>query len=73
MHTVRKLLSGVSGLTYTGYPLEALRVALKKLECLSNEDIHLIHHSERGVQYVSKEYVRMLLDQYITISMTNPR
>lgn len=30
----------------------------------------LIHHSDRGVQYCSAEYVKLLQDNHITISMT---
>ena len=42
----------------------------------NKEDIHLIHHSDRGVQYASAEYVKILLEHNITISMTetgNPK
>lgn len=54
----------------TKYPLEALKMALKRLDGVPSEDIHLIHHSDRGVQYASAEYVKMLLEHNITISMT---
>lgn len=60
----------------TKYPLEALKMALKRLDGVPSEDIHLIHHSDRGVQYASAEYVKMLLEHNITISMTetgNPK
>lgn len=60
----------------TKYPLEALKMALKRLDGVPSEDIHLIHHSDRGVQYASAEYVKILLEHNITISMTetgNPK
>lgn len=48
-------------------PLEALRMALS---ALAGRPIRLIHHSDRGLQYCSREYTG-LLDKYgITISMT---
>ena len=34
------------------------------------EALRLIHHSDRGSQYCSNEYVKMLKDSYIRISMT---
>jgi transposase InsO family protein len=53
-------------------PLEALKMALKDLP----EGSNLIHHSDRGTQYCCGEYVNILKDNGITISMTesgNPR
>nr|WP_121273958.1 IS3 family transposase [Pedobacter schmidteae] len=48
--------------------IRALQMAIK------NTGIHrqpgLIHHSDRGVQYCCKEYVKMLKDNNIRISMT---
>lgn len=35
-----------------------------------NQRIGLIHHSDRGSQYCSKEYVKLLNDNHIRISMT---
>ncbi|MBK8501407.1 MAG: DDE-type integrase/transposase/recombinase [Saprospiraceae bacterium] len=32
--------------------------------------LNLIHHSDRGVQYCSKDYVKLLLKEKIQISMT---
>ncbi len=58
----------------TQYPLEALRMALKRIE--GKKDINLIHHSDRGCQYASSEYVQLLKDNNIRISMTetgNPK
>lgn len=47
---------------------KALQMALssvKKFECKS-----LIHHSDRGIQYCSNRYVKLLQDYSIAISMT---
>jgi transposase InsO family protein len=60
----------------TVYPMEALRMALKRLECVDKSSIRLIHHSDRGVQYASRNYVKLLQDWGISISMTesgNPK
>ena len=60
----------------TVYPLKALRMAMKRLEGIPLEHIKLIHHSDRGLQYASREYVEMLKDYHISISMTedgNPK
>lgn len=47
-------------------PLKALKMALQ-----SNPDRdNLIHHSDRGVQYCCDEYVKLLQDNTIKISMT---
>lgn len=47
----------------------ALEEALKRIKDLDNST-SLIHHSDRGIQYVSKEYVTMLNKSKISISMT---
>ena len=47
-------------------PLQALKMALKSAGDVSQ----LIHHSDRGVQYCCDEYVKMLNDNHIKISMT---
>jgi transposase InsO family protein len=52
----------------TAHPVEALRKALKRIE--GEENIHLIHHSDRGCQYASNEYVSVLKQHGIRISMT---
>ena len=52
-------------LTATG-PLKALRVALSN----NTVDHNLIHHSDRGVQYCCDEYVSLLEENFIKISMT---
>lgn len=51
----------------TEYPMEALRMALKRIE---DKEIKLIHHSDRGCQYASKEYVNLLGEHGIQVSMT---
>ena len=50
----------------TIYPLEALRMALSRL----NGKEKLIHHSDRGCQYASGDYVSLLNEYKIKISMT---
>lgn len=50
------------------YPMEALKMALSRLN--GRNDIHVIHHSDRGCQYASNEYVRVLKSHDIQISMT---
>lgn len=52
----------------TIYPLEALKMALKRIERVEYPD--LIHHSDRGCQYASGEYIKLLNDNGIRISMT---
>lgn len=47
----------------------ALKMALKANKGLVDQ---LIHHSDRGVQYCSQEYVKLLDRAQIKISMTNP-
>lgn len=47
--------------------LKALQMALSNLETIPCD---LIHHSDRGVQYCSGEYVKLLQDNKIEISMT---
>ena len=51
----------------TDYPMLALEMALKRLE---GKVTDLIHHSDRGVQYASYDYVSMLRKNDIQISMT---
>ena len=50
------------------YPSNALRMALGRLNGEKARD--LIHHSDRGCQYASSEYVNLLKDNNIRISMT---
>lgn len=51
----------------TDYPMAALKTALKRLD---GKDVCLIHHSDRGCQYASREYTDALRDHEIRISMT---
>ena len=51
----------------TQYPIEALRMALGRIE---GKDVNIIHHSDRGCQYASREYVNMLREHGIRVSMT---
>lgn len=46
--------------------IEALKMALKQRK----DRGELIHHSDRGIQYCSKEYVRLLKKSGVDISMT---
>ena len=50
------------------FTIEALKMALKRID--PNKQYDLIHHSDRGCQYVSKEYINMLNFNNIRISMT---
>lgn len=52
----------------TTYPVKALRMALERIE--GKTDVNLIHHSDRGCQYASSEYVGLLQEHGIRISMT---
>src|SRR5438067_10106982 len=49
-------------------PTEALIMAVGQRQKIS--PFILIHHSDRGVQYCSTEYVDILANEDITISMT---
>lgn len=59
------------------YTAEALQMAFGKLEGVDEGIIrNLIHHSDRGVQYASSEYITLLESKSIRISMTengNPK
>lgn len=46
--------------------IEALKMALKQCSVTDG----LIHHSDRGIQYCSKEYVKLLHENNALISMT---
>lgn len=55
----------------TKFSLNALKMAMRRLDSLDKERISkLIHHSDRGVQYASKDYVELLCKEEIKISMT---
>ncbi len=47
--------------------LQALKMALNGL---GTEPTNLIHHSDRGIQYCSNSYVKLLQDYNVKISMT---
>lgn len=47
--------------------INALKMAIKQL---NEESIELVHHSDRGIQYCCKAYIKLLKDNGITISMT---
>lgn len=47
--------------------LKALQMALKKRKYINTP---LIHHSDRGLQYCSKVYTQLLIENNIAISMT---
>lgn len=58
------------------YSIVALTMALETSMKLKLDTGSLIHHSDRGVQYASSEYVKVLTDNHISISMTedgNPK
>lgn len=60
----------------TVYSTIALTMALETSARLNLYMGELIHHSDRGVQYASAEYVKLLKDNNISISMTengNPK
>jgi putative transposase len=58
------------------YSITALNMALKSIEGIKKEDRQLVHHSDRGLQYASNEYVSILNANNIRVSMTesgNPK
>ena len=52
----------------TVYPLNALKMALATIDDVTAS--RLIHHSDRGCQYCSNEYVSELKIRHVNISMT---
>ena len=52
----------------TAYPLDALRMALATIDDVTAS--RLIHHSDRGCQHCSNEYVSELKKHHVSISMT---
>lgn len=52
--------------------IESIKALKMALSAFDGAEIHfqLIHHSDRGIQYCSKEYVKLLQDYDIKISMT---
>ena len=64
----RKILGySVSDNMQTSNTVSALKMALKNMKGLI---VAPIHHSDRGVQYCSQEYVRVLKEHHMPISMT---
>ena len=51
-------------------PLRAMYMALETYRAYGISTEGMIHHSDRGVQYASKQYTDLLLSQGIRISMT---
>lgn len=51
-------------------PLKAMYMALETYRAYGISTEGMIHHSDRGVQYASKQYTDLLLSQGIRISMT---
>lgn len=52
----------------TVYPLNALKMALATIDDVTAS--RLIHHSDRGCQYCSNEYISELKKRHVNISMT---
>lgn len=50
--------------------LQALQMAVKSLKQTFGNRLPLCHHSDRGIQYCSNQYVKLLQDNNIDISMT---
>lgn len=50
------------------HSLQALEMAIRQAGCLQTHKI--IHHSDRGIQYCSEDYVKLLQNNNICISMT---
>jgi putative transposase len=64
----RKIVGWAIGATLEAkYTIEALKMALKQVP---KGTTGLIHHSDRGVQYCSGEYVKILNKNHVQISMT---
>lgn len=50
--------------------IKALQMALKSIPKRTKLDNRLVHHSDRGLQYGCNDYVEILNDNHISISMT---
>ncbi len=50
--------------------IQALKMAFQSIGKRQKESSGLIHHSDRGLQYCSNDYVKLLNDNFIDISMT---
>lgn len=53
----------------TSQTIEALKMAISGIS-IKKKELELIHHSDRGTQYCSSEYVKLLENNNIAISMT---
>ena len=54
----------------TSETIQALEMSISSLSEENKESLQLIHHSDRGTQYCSNEYVKLLENNNIGISMT---
>jgi transposase InsO family protein len=54
----------------TSETIQALEMAISNLPAENNKTLQLMHHSDRGTQYCSNEYVQLLEINNIGISMT---
>jgi transposase InsO family protein len=54
----------------TSETIQALEMAVSNLSEQDKKSLQLIHHSDRGTQYCSNEYVKLLESNNIGISMT---
>ena len=64
-----KIVGWAVGETFEAlHPVAALRMALESLN--GKMPIGLIHHSDRGVQYCCNQYVQILQENIVRISMT---
>jgi len=54
----------------TAETIQALQMAISNLSQENKNELQLIHHSDRGTQYCSNEYVMLLKTNNIGISMT---
>ena len=54
----------------TAETIQALEMAISSLSEEEKKSLQLIHHSDRGTQYCSNEYVKLLQSNNIGISMT---
>ncbi len=50
--------------------LDALSMAISQRQSMAPSAASLIHHSDRGVQYCCAEYIELLMEENISISMT---
>jgi transposase InsO family protein len=54
----------------TSETIQSLEMAISSLSEENKKSLQLIHHSDRGTQYCSNEYVKLLENNSIGISMT---